>query len=1444
MKFNSIEITNVTNSSPCVITTNGDHNFSTGDIIFIQSTTINDLDKKNFEVTVLSSNTFSVPVNTNTTSSSGNVSKENLSTRIFIKNQTKLNENGIYYISSANLTTGSITFTRTSDFDSMYVEHDNEDGDIRPGDYAYISDGIHDANKNHAFVLANEHMKDDGSGNWTGTDTEDHTNRDAIFIVAFTGAETIHIDDVTIELDGIDRHLQVKDSGISFAKLNNDFLITNLNSSFSNTTLATSQAVKTYVDNSISSQIPVTSNNSGTTLYPVFVDGTSGNQDAEVDTNLEYNASTNTLTTTTFSGSLSGNATTASALQTAVDIGGVSFDGSTSINLPGVNAAGNQDTSGTATNATNIGVTATSTNATYYPVFVDGTSGNQASEVNSSLQYNPSSNTLTATTFSGALSGNATTASNAATASALQTAVDIGGVSFDGSTSINLPGVNAAGNQDTSGTATNATNIGVTATSTNATYYPVFVDGTSGNQASEVNSSLQYNPFTGLLKANGFDASGNKIKNVDEPTDPNDAASKTYVDSVAEGLHILEPCLVGSFSNYSHTNGYTHGNSGSGYDATSTLVIDFSTGQEGGNGGVSGSLKSGIKSHINLTGETTDFTITDNNSPSITDGTYHNVSSESNADGVGALFDITVSSGSITSLVCVVSGNKYSTSDTLTLTLDSKQITLAIINNNGLVYQIDGLEIVQQATSNDDLHHVVKYSNTEANATRIFIKNQTKLNENGIYYISSANLSTGSITFTRTSDFDSMYVEHDNEDGDIRAGDYSYISDGIHDANKNHAFVLANEHMKDDGSGNWTGTETEDHTDPNAIVVVAFTGAETIHIDDVTIELDGTDRHLQVKDSGISFAKLNDGLIVTEAEGISSNDNDITIPTSAATKDYVDSHISSQIPVTSNNSGTTLYPVFVDGTSGNQDAEVNTDLQYNASTNTLQVKSISNVRSLQSFYSNSAVEFTVTVASKDTSHRYHSQSGSGYKINGVFAPFLTLTPGTIYRFDLSDNSTIGHPFKFYTSVSNLSTEITNGVTVNGTQGSTGAYVQLIIDDNTPNIIYYQCSSHQYMGNAIQTNSNRSTTSTNVTVADESTDTSCNVLFTTGATGDLAPKSGTNLTFNSNTGILTATGFSGDLTGDVSIGNGTAAAPSLHFASDTDTGIYRKNTNQLGFSTAGVERFYVHSDGSVYFEDDIYTSYGAIRVGLGAVSQPSFSFYQDNNTGIYRVSEGKLGITTNSTQRLFVDSTGLNITSGGIVHTPSTVTPDSSADKVLYWDATDNTFKKANFSDVCFLEGTKFTLADKSQKNIEDLTLEDNILSYYVYELSELKNKKEISNWKKNEFKGYISQSGIRNIWVNSTDKYLIINNKLHITNFHIIHIRRDDKYMFTFAENVRIGDELLNLDMNYEKITEVQQILENVNVYNFELKNDMTSFADNYLVHNFCETCSGMSEFI
>tara|TARA_A100001015_G_scaffold165162_1_gene183619 strand:- start:22 stop:1833 length:1812 start_codon:yes stop_codon:yes gene_type:complete len=69
--------------------------------------------------------------------------------------------------------------------------------------------------------------------------------------------------------------------------------------------------------------------------------------------NLEGNVTGNvTGNVSGSSGSTTGNAATATALATARNIGGVSFDGTGNINLPGVNTSGNQDTSGNAATAT------------------------------------------------------------------------------------------------------------------------------------------------------------------------------------------------------------------------------------------------------------------------------------------------------------------------------------------------------------------------------------------------------------------------------------------------------------------------------------------------------------------------------------------------------------------------------------------------------------------------------------------------------------------------------------------------------------------------------------------------------------------------------------------------------------------------------------------------------------------------------------------------------------------------------------------------------------------------------------------------------------------------------------------------------------------------------------------------------------------------------------
>ena len=131
--------------------------------------------------------------------------------------------------------------------------------------------------------------------------------------------------------------------------------------------------------------------------------------------------------------------------------------------------------------------------------------------------------------------------------------------------------------------------------------------------------------------------------------------------------------------------------------------------------------------------------------------------------------------------------------------------------------------------------------------------------------------------------------------------------------------------------------------------------------------------------------------------------------------------------------------------------------------------SIGGYNDLRAPHRTDVITYTVTVASKDATHRYNGTgSSNGYKIDGEFSPFLVLTPKNInYQ---SHNSNSGHPINFYLEADKTTTYST-GVTVNGTAGNSGAYTQIVVGDQTPTVLHYQCTSHGYMGNAVQVNSN-------------------------------------------------------------------------------------------------------------------------------------------------------------------------------------------------------------------------------------------------------------------------------------------------------------------------------------------------------------------------------------
>ena len=115
--------------------------------------------------------------------------------------------------------------------------------------------------------------------------------------------------------------------------------------------------------------------------------------------------------------------------------------------------------------------------------------------------------------------------------------------------------------------------------------------------------------------------------------------------------------------------------------------------------------------------------------------------------------------------------------------------------------------------------------------------------------------------------------------------------------------------------------------------------------------------------------------------------------------------------------------------------------------------------------SSSPININVTVASK-SAHPYQGDgSGNAYYLNGIESPALTLhgTDGVTanseyhYRFTLSSSDMSSHPFRLYLDAAKT-TAFTTGVT------TTSTYLQIAVDEDTPSILYYGCSSHGYMGN--------------------------------------------------------------------------------------------------------------------------------------------------------------------------------------------------------------------------------------------------------------------------------------------------------------------------------------------------------------------------------------------
>ena len=119
-------------------------------------------------------------------------------------------------------------------------------------------------------------------------------------------------------------------------------------------------------------------------------------------------------------------------------------------------------------------------------------------------------------------------------------------------------------------------------------------------------------------------------------------------------------------------------------------------------------------------------------------------------------------------------------------------------------------------------------------------------------------------------------------------------------------------------------------------------------------------------------------------------------------------------------------------------------------------------------YPNGTFAYFITLWGDETESKNYTvtlQEGD-YFIDGVEFANLTFIKGSTYRFDQSDSSNHPHPFRFSSTVDGThqgGTEYTDGVTVVGTPGDPGAYVEITVPEDAPANLYYWCLYHPEMG---------------------------------------------------------------------------------------------------------------------------------------------------------------------------------------------------------------------------------------------------------------------------------------------------------------------------------------------------------------------------------------------
>ena len=221
-----------------------------------------------------------------------------------------------------------------------------------------------------------------------------------------------------------------------------------------------------------------------------------------------------------------------------------------------------------------------------------------------------------------------------------------------------------------------------------------------------------------------------------------------------------------------------------------------------------------------------------------------------------------------------------------------------------------------------------------------------------------------------------------------------------------------------------------------------------------------------------------------------------------------------------------------------------------------------------------------------------------------------------------------------------------GITINGSSGIITA-TKFVKTGGT---------SAQYLMADGSISSGGGGTAGSISLTDESSDTTCFPVFATAATGDLALKTGSNITFNSANGTLTATSFSGSGAGVTGVNAATLdSVYSTSFLRSDAADI--KTSGNLTLSDSVVLELGDSADVNIVSIGDTIRQYsssgktweywnrgGKIKFGYGGASYGNDRLVIDTNAAV----ELYYGDTSSSTKTL--ETTGAGVTVFGTTET--------------------------------------------------------------------------------------------------------------------------------------------------------------------------------------------------